>query len=79
MIDLALFNMQFASDKKEQDIGSNGHDVSDDEKVLGVKSSEFESVGHGELPPDPDEHLSAEERARIVYTPSVLLSKKDIH
>ena len=71
--------MHFGSDKKEQDIGSNGHDVSDDEKVLGVKQGEFESVGHGELPPDPDEHLSAEERAKIVYKPSMRLSKKSLH
>ena len=44
----------------------SGRSPSDDEKNLGVKPGEFESLGHGELPPDPDVHLSPEERAAIV-------------
>lgn len=44
----------------------NGRSPSDDEKKLGVKQGELEYLGHGELPPDPDAHLSPEERAAIV-------------
>lgn len=36
-----------------------------DEKSVGVAQGEFETLGHGQLPPDPDAHLSAEERAAI--------------
>ena len=44
----------------------SGHSPSDDEKRVGVKPGEFETLGHGQLPPDPDAHLSLEERAAIV-------------
>lgn len=46
----------------------SGHSPSDDEKKLGATQGELESLGHGELPPDPDAHLSPEERAAIVCT-----------
>ena len=39
---------------------------SDDEKRVGLKRGDFETLGHGQLPPDPDAHLSPEERAAIV-------------
>ena len=39
---------------------------SDDEQRLGAKEQVFETLGHGGLPPDPDAHLSVEERAAIV-------------
>ena len=44
----------------------SGHSPSDDEKRVGVGQGEFETLGHGQLPPDPDAHLSPEERAAIV-------------
>ncbi len=44
----------------------SGHSPSDDDNRLGVKQGGFETLGHGELPPDPDAHLSSEERAAIV-------------
>ncbi|KAL9631100.1 MAG: hypothetical protein Q9164_006076, partial [Protoblastenia rupestris] len=50
--------------KDVRDSDSN-HSPSDDEKIVGVKPGEFESVGYGEIPPDPDAHLSEEERAKI--------------
>ena len=58
--------MKFDSMQKGHDNGSDGREASDDEKVMGVKPGEFETLGAGELPHDPDEHLSAEERAKIV-------------
>lgn len=66
--------MKFDSFSKDQDLSSNGngHDGSLDEKVVGVQQGEFETLGRGELPPDPDEHLSAEERAKIVLTNPLL-------
>lgn len=39
---------------------------SDDEKVTGVEAGPFESLGHGELPPDPDAGLSEAEKKAIV-------------
>ena len=44
----------------------SGHSPSDDEKGVGVRQGGFETLGHGQLPPDPDAHLSPEERAAIV-------------
>lgn len=44
----------------------SGRSPSDDERRLGVKEGEFETLGHGELLPDLDAHLSPEERAVIV-------------
>ena len=44
----------------------SGRSPSDDEKNLGAKQGGLESLGNGELPPDPDAHLSPEERAAIV-------------
>lgn len=43
----------------------SGHSPSDDEKRVGVKQGDFETLGHGQLPPDPDAHLSAEEKVVI--------------
>ncbi|CAF9908538.1 MAG: hypothetical protein ALECFALPRED_004668 [Alectoria fallacina] len=48
---------------------------SDDEKRLSAKEGDFEALGHGGLPPDPDAHLSAEEKAAI---DSKLVRKLDI-
>ena len=39
---------------------------SDDDKVTGVEAGPFESLGHGELPPDPDAGLSEAEKKAIV-------------
>ena len=41
----------------------SAHSPSDDEKT---GQGAFQNLGHGELPPDPDAHLSLEERAAIV-------------
>ena len=42
---------------------------SDDEKrVTGVEQGQFETLGHGELPLDPDAGLSGAEKAAIVST-----------
>lgn len=42
---------------------------SDDEKrVTGVQQGQFETLGHGQLPPDPDAGLSEAEKAAIVST-----------
>lgn len=43
----------------------SGHSPSDDEKRIAVGQGEFEALGPGELLPDPDAHLSPEERAAI--------------
>ena len=44
----------------------SAHSPSDDEKKLGVKQGQFETLEHGQFLPDPDAHLSLEERAAIV-------------
>lgn len=46
--------------------GSESREVTEDEKVARLKPDEFETVGHGELPPDPDADLSEKERVEIV-------------
>ena len=40
----------------------------DEKKVTGVGQGQFETLGHGELPPDPDAGLSEAEKAAIVST-----------
>ena len=50
----------------EHNDSDSGHSPSDDEKRVGGAQGEFETLGGGQLPPDPDAHLSAEERAAIV-------------
>ena len=55
--------MTTSTDRVDSD---SGHSPSDDEKRVGVKHGDFETLGHGQLPPDPDAHLSPEERAAIV-------------
>lgn len=40
----------------------------DEKKVTGVGKGQFETLGHGELPPDPDAGLSEAEKAAIVNT-----------
>ena len=55
--------MTTSTDRVDSD---SGHSPSDDEKRVGVKRGEFETLGHSQLPPDPDAHLSPEERAAIV-------------
>lgn len=42
----------------------SGRSPSDDEKVIG--HGHVSNTHRGELPPDPDEHLSPEEKAKIV-------------
>lgn len=44
----------------------SGHSPSDDEKKAGVGQGDSEALEDGGLPPDPDAHLSPEERAAIV-------------
>jgi len=51
------------------------HSASDDEKKLGVEPGQFEEATINTLPPDPDDELSAEERAKI---DKALLWKLDI-
>lgn len=46
----------------------SGRSPSDDEKRLGAKEGAVETPGYGELLPNPDAHLSPEERAAIVYS-----------
>ena len=50
---------------REKDSDSGAHSASDDEKGVGVKPGEFETLGHNEIP-DPDAGLSEAERAKIV-------------
>ena len=40
----------------------------DEKKVTGVEQGQFETLGRGELPPDPDAGLSEAEKAAIVST-----------
>ena len=56
--------MKLSAEKIDNDSGHSP--PSDDEKTLGVGQAEFQNLGHGELLPDPDAHLSLEERAAIV-------------
>ena len=58
--------MKFGFSSKGKDDGSESREVSEDEKAIGARPAEVETLGHGELPPDPDAHLSEEERAKIV-------------
>lgn len=59
--------MKFSKDHHDSD---STHSPTDDkEKVIGVEQGGFETHGRGQLPPDPDAGLSAEERARIVSIP----------
>lgn len=51
------------------------HSPSDDKKKLGVEPGQFETATVDTLPPDPDDSLSAEERAKI---DRALLWKLDI-
>lgn len=51
------------------DSDSTHSPLDDKEKVVGVEQGGFETIGHGQLPPDPDASLSHEERARIVSVP----------
>ena len=55
--------MKLSSEKIDND---SAHSPSDDEKTLPVGQGAFQNLGYGELPPDPDAHLSLEERAAIV-------------
>ena len=53
---------------------------SDDEKrVTGVQQGQFETLGHGELPPDTDAGLSEAEKAAIVstHTPTMVNTPAD--
>ena len=54
------------SSAEHNDSDSTHSPLEDKEKVVGVEPGGFETLGHGELPPDPDAGLSEEERARIV-------------
>lgn len=42
----------------------SAHSPSDDEKRVGATQGDFDTLAH--LPPDPDAHLSPEEKAAIV-------------
>lgn len=50
----------------EKQDSDSGHSPLDGEKKIGVEQGGFETLGHGELPPDPDAGLSEEERVKIV-------------
>ena len=56
--------MKLSSEKNDSD--SNQSPIDDKEKIVGVEQGGFETLGHGELPPDPDAGLSEEEKAHIV-------------
>ncbi|KAL8731511.1 MAG: hypothetical protein Q9166_003357 [cf. Caloplaca sp. 2 TL-2023] len=49
----------------EKQDSDSGHSPSDDEKKVGATSTEFQAIGHGELPSDPDAGLSQGEKAKI--------------
>ncbi|KAL8912976.1 MAG: hypothetical protein Q9172_007383 [Xanthocarpia lactea] len=49
-------------EKRDSD---SAHSPSDDEKKIGVGPGEFQALGHGDLPPNPDADLSEAERALI--------------
>ena len=56
--------MKLSSEKPDSDCSHSPTAYND--KVTGVEAGGFETLGHGQLPPDPDAGLSAEEKARIV-------------
>lgn len=56
--------MRLFADKNDSD--SNQSPIDDKERVVGVEQGAFETLGHGELPADPDAGLSEEEKAHIV-------------
>jgi len=66
--------MKLSTDHHDSD--STHSPLDDKEKVVGVEKGGFETLGRGQLPPDPDAALSEEERALIVsiiyYTPLIL-------
>ena len=65
--------------KTKPDSDSGHSPSSEDEKIVGVKPGEFENLDSQGLPPDPDAHLSDEERAKIVLPSSILNAQLPIH
>lgn len=59
--------MKLSTDHHDSD--STHSPLDDNEKVVGVERGGFETLGRGQLPPDPDYGLSEEEKARIVSVP----------
>ncbi|KAL8743643.1 MAG: hypothetical protein Q9190_004027 [Brigantiaea leucoxantha] len=54
-------------EKRDKDSSDSGHSPSDDEKKVGLEpEAAREAKGYGQLPPDPDENLGEEEKAKIV-------------
>lgn len=68
--------MAISTDHVDSD---SAHSPSDDEKKIGLTQGEFHTLGHGQLPPDPDAHLSLEERAAIVRCDCPDLSTLPFH
>ncbi len=50
-------------EKRDSD---SAHSPSDDEKKVGAMPDQYQTLGHADLPPDPDAGLSQDEKARIV-------------
>ena len=73
--------MKLSTDHHDSD--STHSPIDDKEKVVGVEHGEFETLGRGQLPPDPDAGLSLEERAHIVSLPRCkhlyLLARLTVH
>ena len=59
--------------QKHHDSDSTPSD--DEKKIAGVGQGQFETLGHGELPPDPDAGLSEAEKAAIVSTITPKMAK----
>lgn len=59
--------------QKHHDSDSTPSD--DEKKITGVGEGDFETLGHGELPPDPDAGLSAAEKAAIVSISALTMVK----
>lgn len=63
--------------EKHNDSDSTHSPLEDKEKVVGVEQGGFETIAHGQLPPDPDEGLSDVEKAHIVRISHLLCRKVD--
>jgi hypothetical protein len=54
------------AEKADNDVVKNPESASDEEKAGVAHTQRAGAVSAGDLPPDPDAHLSPEERAAIV-------------
>ena len=70
--------MSLLEKRDEKRDSDSAHSPSDDEKRIGVSPGEFQALGHGDLPPNPDADLSEAERALIVGRHTPVLKESDV-